>query len=94
MTRKKTNTLTAKEQLILDRLVTFARRSNLGLLLFNVKGSLCDRVRTISNGNNACPCFPSTRPYCPCKECIQEVRDKGECGCRLFIAKPKEMSRE
>jgi len=85
MTRKKTNPLTIKEQAILQRLERFAKRNNLEL--FNVKGSLFDRVRTIANNGGVCPCFPDTRPHCPCKECIGEVRDGWCCGCRVFVSK-------
>ncbi|MBA7537516.1 hypothetical protein ES705_29785 [subsurface metagenome] len=85
MTRKKINYLTQqKELVVLQRLEKFAKRNNIEL--FNVKGSLFDRVRTIANNNGRCPCF-SDRPHCPCKQCIQEVKDKGECGCRVFITK-------
>ncbi|MBA7499325.1 hypothetical protein ES704_02065 [subsurface metagenome] len=85
MTRKKINYLTQqKELVVLQRLENFAKRNNLEL--FNVKGSLFDRVRTIANNGGRCPCF-FDRPHCPCKQCIQEVKDKGECGCRVFITK-------
>ena len=90
MSRKKTNTITQKEQATLRHLEKFAQRNNLEL--FNVKGSLYDRVRTIANNGGACPCF-SDRPHCPCKECIQECRDNGECGCRVFVAKRRSPSR-
>jgi len=82
MTRKKINPLTIKEQAILHRLEKFAQRNNLEL--FNVKGSLFDRVRTIANNGGVCPCF-SDRPHCPCPQCIQECKKNGECGCRVFI---------
>jgi len=84
MTRKKTDTLTQKEQTILHRLEKFARLHDLEL--FNVKGSLYDRIRTIANNGGVCPCF-SDRPHCPCSQCILECREKGECGCRVFVAK-------
>lgn len=85
MTRKKIDTLTPKEEAILHRLEKFAQRN--GLELFNVKGSLFDRLHTLAGNGGACPCLPKKRPFCPCKECIQECRDNEECFCRVFIAK-------
>lgn len=84
MTPKKTDTLTPEEQKTLHRLENFARINGLGL--FDVRGSLYDRVQTITRNNGRCPCFPDTRPHCPCKECLREVRENGECGCRVFMA--------
>ena len=83
MAQKKFDALTTKEQTTLRRLEKFAQRNN--LTLFNVKGSLYDRIRTIIDSNGACPCFPDTRKWCPCKEVIQECKEKGECECRVFI---------
>ena len=91
MTRKKIDTLTQKEQATFRRLEKFARLHDLEL--FNVRGSLYDRVKTITNDGGRCPCFPNTRPHCPCKECIQECRENGECGCRVFVAKRRSPSR-
>lgn len=85
MNRRKTNTLTPKQQAILNRLEKFALRNNLDL--FNVRGSLYQRLETLARNGGKCPCFPDTRPHCPCKECIQECRERGECGCRVFIAR-------
>jgi len=82
MTRRKIDTLTVKEQFTLYRLVTFAKRNN--LKLFNVKGSLYDRIRTITNDGGKCTCFPG-RPHCPCAEVIQECKENGECFCRVFV---------
>lgn len=84
MSRKKIDTLNAKEEATLCRLERFARVNRLNL--FNVKGSLFDRVRTIANNSNACPCAPKERPFCPCSQAIQECKDKGECFCRVFVA--------
>jgi len=84
MTQKKINPLATKEQLVLHRLEKFAQRNNLEL--FNIKGSLFDRVRTIANNGGVCPCF-SDRPHCPCPQCIQECRDGWCCGCRVFVSK-------
>lgn len=83
MTRKRIDILTIKEQFTLYRLESFAKRNN--LKLFNVKGSLYDRVRTIANNGGACPCF-SDRPRCPCSQVIKECKEKGECFCRVFVA--------
>lgn len=85
MSRRKTNILTSKQQVILRRLERFAKLHNLEL--FNVKGSLYQRLETLAENGGKCPCFPDTRPHCPCKECIQECKDNEECGCRLYMAK-------
>ena len=84
MTQKKIDALTTTQNTTLHRLVEFAQRNKLEL--FNVKGSLYDRVRTIVELKGACPCFKE-RTHCPCKECIQEVKEKGECACREFVTK-------
>lgn len=84
MTRKKIDTLTQKEQITLHRLERFAKKNNLDL--FNVKGSLQDRVKTITDNGGRCPCY-SDRLYCPCEECIQEIKDGWCCGCRVFVSK-------
>lgn len=85
MNQRKIEGLTTKEHAILRRLEEFARLHNLEL--FNVKGSLYDRVKTIANNGGACPCKPGKRPFCPCKECIQECKDKGWCFCMVFLSK-------
>jgi len=77
--------LSDEEKRVIKRLELFAERNN--LLLFNVKGSLYDRVKTITDSGGKCPCHPDTRTHCPCKECLQECRDNGECSCRVFMAK-------
>ena len=85
MNRRKIDALnTTKEHQTFYMLVEFAHKNNLEL--FDVKGSLYDRVRTITSKDGACPCYKE-RTRCPCKECIQEVKDKGECGCRVFVSK-------
>jgi len=84
MTRRKIDNLTTKEQFTLHRLEEIAERNN--LRLFNVKGSLYDRVRTITDSGGRCPCNKQ-RPHCPCPESILECRTKGECFCRVFMAK-------
>lgn len=85
MSQKNINSLnTIEEHQILHQLIYFANRNNLEL--FNVRGSLYDRVKTIANNGGACPCYKE-RPHCPCKEVIQECRTNGECGCRLFVSK-------
>jgi len=84
VTRKKINYLTQQKELVtLQRLERFAKRNN--LKLFNIKGSLFDRVRTIANNGGSCPCFPD-RPHCPCPQAVQECNEKGECFCRVFVA--------
>ena len=75
--------LTSEGKETLHRLERFAQRN--GLELFNVKGSLYDRVRTITRNKGECPCLPMERPHCPCKECIRECKESGECFCRVFI---------
>ena len=79
--RRKIDTLNQKEEATLCRLEQFARNNRLGL--FNVKGSLFDRVKIIAQ-YDGCPCIPSRK--CPCPEAIQECKDKGECFCRVFVA--------
>lgn len=81
---KDTEMLTEEEQKTLHRLETFAKRHNFEL--FNVRGSLYDRVRTIVSLNAACPCKTQERPHCPCPQSIQECKEKGECFCRVFLA--------
>ena len=85
MTRKKIDTLTPKEQVTLHRLERFAERYN--LRLFNVRGSLYQRVQTITRNNGRCPC-KHERVWCPCGECLSEVKEKGECFCRVFMLHP------
>ncbi len=70
---------------MLHRLEKFTQRN--GLELFNVKGSLYGRVKTITMNGGVCPRLPKERPHCPCKECIHECRDKGWCFCRVFLSK-------
>lgn len=83
---KKPVTFTAQETETLERLRKFASDNELGL--FNVRGSLYSRVNTITNRTNGkCPCLPDTRPHCPCNECIDEIKTKGECFCRVFTAR-------
>lgn len=84
MSRKKIDTLTQQEEVTLHRLERFAKRNRLDL--FNVKGSLHDRVRTITKGFGACPCKPKEWSWCPCPQAIQECKEKGECFCRIFVA--------
>ena len=31
-----------------------------------------------------CPCKPE-RPNCPCKECLQEIKELGHCYCKFFM---------
>lgn len=76
--------LSDEERRVLNRLRLFAVKNN--LKLFNVKGSLYDRVRTITRINGACPCKTQERPHCPCPQAIQECKEKGECFCRVFLA--------
>lgn len=82
MSKKKIDTLTQQEEVTLHRLEKFAQLHNLEL--FNVRGSLYQRVETITRNNGRCPCYRE-RPHCPCKECLQEVKENGECGCRVFL---------
>ncbi len=85
MTRRRIDILiTTEEHATLRRLGEFARKNNLEL--FNVRGSIYQRVQTITRNNGRCPC-KQERKWCPCKECIQECKTKGECFCRVFIAK-------
>jgi len=77
MPKKAKPELTDAETDTLNRLTRFAANSH--LKLFNVKGSLYDRVKIITNlTNGKCPCLPDTRPHCPCKEVLKECRDNGE----------------
>lgn len=76
--------LTEDESKVIKRLELFAKRNN--LVLFNVKGSLYDRARTVVQLNGACPCLPTQRPHCPCSQAIKECKEKGECFCRVFVA--------
>ena len=82
---RRADVLTGKEQETLKRLEEFAKTNNLSL--FNVRGSLFDRVRTITKNGGACPCLPKDRPFCPCPQAVDECARNGECFCRLFLAK-------
>lgn len=82
MTIKKIDTLTQQEEITLYRLERFASRNRLDL--FNVKGSLFDRVRTITRNYGRCPC-KHERKWCPCAECLGECERDGECFCRVFL---------
>lgn len=85
MAKRVPELLNAKEKETIDRLQKFAKANNLDL--FNVKGSLYQRVQTITRNNGMCPCYRERRPLCPCPESIQECKENGECGCRLLMAK-------
>lgn len=78
--------LTPKQLAIKKRLEKFAQKHNFDL--FDVRGSLHQRIMALADiTKGACPCHPDTRPHCPCKQCLTEVRTNGECSCRLFITK-------
>lgn len=81
MTRKKFSPLTQREEATLHRLEQFAQNNKLDL--FNVRGSLFDRVRIITSSGGMCPC--KSDRTCPCSQCIQECKEKGECFCRVFV---------
>lgn len=85
MSRRKIDTLTTnQERATLKRLANFASKNNLEL--FNVKGSLYDRVKTITASGGRCPCNKE-RLYCPCPEAITECDNNGECFCRVLVVK-------
>jgi len=83
MPKRAKTELTDAETDTLNRLTRFAANSH--LKLFNVKGSLYDRVRTITRLDGACPCKPLERPHCPCREGLKEARTDGQCFCRLLV---------
>jgi len=70
---------------IRKRLEKFAKDNNLEL--FDQRGSLSQRIDTLSRNGSACPCLPEKRPKCPCPQAIQECKDNGECFCRVLMAK-------
>lgn len=63
MEEKEIDILTSEEKATLHRLQMFAKKNN--LVLFNVQGSLFDRVRTITRLNGACDLPPVVVLTCP-----------------------------
>lgn len=76
--------LITERQNILRQWKEFARQNKL-MLAWNVD-NLIHRAQLVTERNGGCPGIHQERKCCPCTECIQECKEKGECSCRIFLA--------
>jgi len=73
-----------KETKILNKWMKIAKA---GGYVLNTTKNLWLLARTSAVFNGACPCLPSQRPNCPCKEMKEEIEKQGHCFCGVFCTK-------